>query len=172
MSDKLEAELLKRSNVNTKQSMDDYADHLRKARRRPYVMGGHRPTEELPKISRPAEFLPDPLVIGDQFSSVLARELLNLDPHTKSNVSHIMMGPTRGTMDRVSMDNLPIDSFMNTNLMGLYDKRNKQIAVNPRLEGADLIRTLIHEIAHAAGWHEVGAADAEFEFFKKPPDVR
>lgn len=145
-------------------AVDEFSEHL-KAPRWQGQFGASMEVEglgKMPYIPHPTMFQPDPLVVGGKDQAIQGLRMLNLNPIVKQNVSQITHGPTRGTMEQMIDSQLMPGDFENTNLLGQYDRSNKQIAISPRLRrpGTQL-PVLGHELAHAAGWFENGAEDAE-----------
>lgn len=139
------------------QSVEDLREHFHGGRQDKYFL---RPGD-LPSVPPPSSFQPDPLVVGSPELARQAKRMLDLDPRTKSKVSTITQGPTKGTMEDMLEYGLPIDSFKNTSLLGMYDRRNGALGLSPRLSRDALLSVLVHEIAHASGHEELGAEQAE-----------
>lgn len=121
----------------------------------------------LPNVPRPSMFQRDPLVVGSPANATMAKNILDLDPKTKSNVSSVTFGPTKGSMDEMVRSNINPGHFEGTSLLGVYGLDNHAIGVQPGMSQKENLDTLIHEIAHAAGYGESGAQKAESIFFKK-----
>jgi len=113
-----------------------------------------------PKLpAQPSRFQPDKPVIGPPIFAQEARTLMDIDPRTKQNVSKIVQGPTGGSMKEMNRSKLPMDTFQGTNLMGVYSPSAKEIGVQPGID--TWYNTLVHELAHASGYGEDGAVEAD-----------
>jgi hypothetical protein len=114
-------------------------------------------SDPLPKIYPPSSAIKGPDIIGSPELLEYADYLLNLSPKTKSNVNQIVQGPTKGVLEQLIDSNMRPSRFPYSNLLGTYDTRNRNIAINPILEQlfedkSESVGTLGHEIAHAAGY--------------------
>ena len=118
-------------------------------------------SRDLPFVPPPSSFQPDPLVVGSPELARSAKMVLDLDPWTKQNVSKIVHGPTRATMELMLNDGFSPEAFNGTTLRGAYNVKDHEIAIRPNLRGSDALGTLVHEIGHAAGYGEEGAVRAK-----------
>jgi hypothetical protein len=117
----------------------------------------------------PAMFIPDPLISGTPEFSRWAKQLLDLDSQTKDGITGIHMKPNRAIDAVLGEAAFSVEDWPRTGLLGVYDRINHDIAVNPRLakpnEREDpayvrqlMLDTLVHELSHAAG-HDEETAD-------------
>jgi hypothetical protein len=123
--------------------------------------------ENLPPVPRPALFRADTPVIGSPDFAKTVKKVFDLVPERVGRQKNIRQGPNKGVMERIEkgLPHLTRNTdygFSDTNLDGLYDRRTKDIAINPTLKGRDLMITLAHEIAHSAGYNE-GASMRKIE---------
>lgn len=105
----------------------------------------------------PAQMLPQPPTVGNKEFLFSVKGLLDKHPELKRSVSQFRQGPTEGTGVRMVESKLPVDTFAGTNLLGGFDRTNKQIAINPDATGRELQDTLRHEAAHSQGANEMQA---------------
>jgi hypothetical protein len=127
-----------------------------------------------PLPPQPSMFQQDPTVIGGQYLAQLVRQLVDLDPRVKQRVKRVQFGPTGTTMHDLAVSGLPMDQISGTNMLGGIGPTG-DVALNEDL-GLDenrgqLLETLAHEFAHAAGYgeHEPGhGAYGTQEFLPRP----
>ncbi len=117
------------------------------------------PKTGMPRIPQPSRFQPDVPVIGSPLFARTARYLMDTDPRGKAHLKRIIQGPTAASMREMQQSGLPREVFKGTNLAGIYAPFDREIGVQPG--SSDWESTLIHELAHATGYPEDGARQAE-----------
>lgn len=122
------------------------------------------------KLRKPSLFLSDPPVVGDLEFQLMARELQRRVPY--ANVSKIVKGHTGGTIDRHVAGRMQPDDFGETNLLGLYDLRDKSVGIRPNMDKALDQSTLLHELAHSRGFTSENDATGMGAAFLRNPDDR
>ena len=111
----------------------------------------------------PSGFQRDVPVVGPPWLAQVARRVVDFDPVAKSQIDHIVYGPTAGSMDVLQRSGLPRETTGGTTLHGVYTPYNRpyrDIGLQERDEPTDVVSTLMHEVAHAAGHGELGARRA------------
>lgn len=123
---------------------------------------------ELPEVGHPMGWGKDPFVVGDPELAKEVYKFNRLYPEAGDYVKKVTLGPTRGSMEQMFRSKLPMDSFGNTSLMGIYrysgDKNHpaeggEEIGINPTLRGDVRSQTLGHEMGHALGLADDKLAD-------------
>lgn len=107
----------------------------------------------------PRHYDPDPPVAGDQGFSKTAQKFLAQYPGLRKAISRIVQGPTSGSQGVMMHSGLRPEEFQGTNLMGVYNTKDKSIGINPALPPGRLEEILYHESAHAQGADERDARD-------------
>lgn len=105
----------------------------------------------------PAQMLPQPPTVGSPEFLRAVKTLTDKHPEVKRSVSQFRQGPTSGTGKRVMEAGFPIDKFAGLNLLGGFDRSNKEMAINPDTSGRELIDVLQHEASHSQGAGEQDA---------------
>ena len=117
--------------------------------------------DNIPKVPRHPSFEPEPVVIGSPKFLKAAQYFLNMAPALRTKVKNITEGHTRGSMQMHMKDKLRPDDFGQTNLYGVFDRRNKEIGIRPNLPEHDndfgMYGVLAHELAHSTGHPELVA---------------
>jgi hypothetical protein len=113
-------------------------------------------------------FRPYPDVRGGPEFSRLVDTLLKRVPELRGAAKQVVHGHTDGSMKDHMYSDLPPDDFGNTNLMGVTDTNTKSIGINPNMNAPeDLMSTLSHEYAHAAGHDDEQETRGIQNFYKK-----
>ena len=150
------------------------------------------------RVPRPAAFDPDPQILGggDPLFARAVRGLMASNPDLKRKVKSIQIGANDTVGDEFAdqrqrrlekysyppkinklsyLDQLifpQIDDYPNTNLLGIFSQKAKNISLNPTLsmtapyspqenKRGSMLQTLVHELSHAKGEPEIGADAAE-----------
>lgn len=152
--------------IKKRLNLPNYVEDVNKVRnldnaiRRDIDMTGSIEQENM-NVPHPTMFQPDPLVVGDPWEARIAQKLLDLDPQIKQNVSRVYSGgPSPNTLRSIMGQNFEPREFNNLNLEGAYSPNDKTIDVVPRLGQHDFIKTLLHEMSHAAGTYDTGRMNA------------
>ena len=156
---------------------EQVAEHYREPRK---LLDWQAAAPEVTAPPPPAWFLPDPAVVGSPFMARTAKRLLDIDPMVKQKVKRVVAGPVNGVIQDLFRAQIDPAKYEYTNLLGMFDRRNGDVSVNPRLSQYgtiqpetdmrhQLLETLVHELSHAAGHGESGArrggliADPEYK---------
>lgn len=122
---------------------------------------------ELPAVRPPAMFQPDPPMAVSPAVARWAKRLIDLDPEMKANVTRIVGGPTTATIDLFGPDRALKGPAILGGYQGTRSRALPQewgtLSIRPERHGseADMVDTLAHELAHAAGHRETGAYATE-----------
>ena len=123
------------------------------------------PGEGLPPVPRPESsgiFKPDPPMAVSPRLAKFGTKLLDKNLNTKNQVSRVVSGPTKGTMDFMKYAGVEPDRFIGTSILGMYGdgNKNKDIALQPGLGTFEDEQVLSHELGHASS-HSHFAGDRE-----------
>lgn len=132
---------------------------------------------EWPNVEPPAIFKPEPPVIGSPRLARSVKEIYRTVPELRhADVKQINAGPTPGVAETLREYKFPVGMFDKTNLLGMYDRRDKQVFVRPNIDLGTELNTIAHELTHGMGEEEimsdaVGSATEEVFQQKANKDV-
>lgn len=126
---------------------------------------------ELPPVPRAPAFRPYPNILGGRGLARAVDKALKVAPEMQGSFSKVSYAPTDGVVGEMSRSGIPPIDFPNTNLLGLHDRKDRSIYINPNLKSSlgELDSTLIHEMSHAQGNNETGARLVQ-ELLKRATD--
>jgi hypothetical protein len=108
--------------------------------------------EGLPQVPPAPMFRADPEVVGSPEFAQAVEMALKMAPELRGRVKRIAAAPTRAAINELGDASIPVHRMEKANLLGVFDPAKRDIYVNPLMAKVNPFDTLLHELAHVAGY--------------------